>query len=155
MSWYWGIDVGSHAVHIAGLADDGSQLWTREVSIGHKRFRDGQRLYTLRTAVYRTIEEIRPMTPATAAIVELPVGTFPNPSLMMSAGAVLDALWDTHEVATLTLNPTSWKKELLGRGNASKEDIMAYAKRELGYRGLIQDEADALCLAELCRRRFT
>lgn len=48
----------------------------------------------------------------------------------------------------------SWKKDVLGNGNASKEDIMRFAKVKWGDEIKTQDEADAACIAMYGKRRF-
>jgi Holliday junction resolvasome RuvABC endonuclease subunit len=45
------------------------------------------------------------------------------------------------------VNNKSWKKDILGKGNASKEDIMSYAKNRWGHIFEEQDFADAACIA--------
>ena len=42
---------------------------------------------------------------------------------------------------------TKWKKEILGKGNAKKPEIMAYAKEKWGDIFPEQDFADAACIA--------
>jgi Holliday junction resolvasome RuvABC endonuclease subunit len=40
----------------------------------------------------------------------------------------------------------TWKKEAMGKGNARKPEIMAWARAN-GYRGALQDAADAWGIA--------
>lgn len=48
----------------------------------------------------------------------------------------------------------SWKKDVLGNGNSSKEDIAKFAKMKWGEVFKTQDEMDAACLAFYGWRRI-
>ena len=48
----------------------------------------------------------------------------------------------------------SWKKDVVGNGNSSKEQILSFAKAKWGDIFKTQDEADASCLAFYGYRRL-
>jgi len=48
----------------------------------------------------------------------------------------------------------SWKKDVLGNGNSSKEDIAKFSKTKWGDKFKTQDEMDACCLAYFGYRRL-
>ena len=48
----------------------------------------------------------------------------------------------------------SWKKVIVGSGNASKKDIMAFASDKWGDIFPEQDYADAACIALWAKRRI-
>ena len=63
-------------------------------------------------------------------------------------GVVRVALYEAG-VRILTVPPASLKRYATGKGNASKEDVLAAAIRRLGYQGSSTDEADALWLRQI------
>lgn len=60
-------------------------------------------------------------------------------------GVIRLALWE-RGVVVAECPPASLKKYATGRGNASKDEVMAEAIRRLRYAGNSKDEADALWL---------
>ena len=50
--------------------------------------------------------------------------------------------------------PPSWKKEIIGKGNAKKPDIKDHFIKK-GYEGYTQDEFDALGVALFLRKKLT
>lgn len=61
-------------------------------------------------------------------------------------------LWD-QGIAHSMVDNTVWKRAVLGSGNASKEEIVAYAQKVLGVQeGVPQDVSDASLIAEFGRR---
>jgi len=62
----------------------------------------------------------------------------------------LASLWaiisDAVSVPTFTVPTQTWKRVVLGRGNATKDDSVAWVKREYGI-DVNHDVADAICIA--------
>ena len=52
------------------------------------------------------------------------------------------------------VNIMKWKKEVIGKGNAKKEEIAYYVKNILGQEFKTQDECDSFCIAEYIRRQL-
>ena len=58
------------------------------------------------------------------------------------------------DINTSIIDNRSWKKEIVGKGNAKKEDIKKYAIDKWGEKFPEQDYADAACIALWNKRRF-
>jgi Holliday junction resolvasome RuvABC endonuclease subunit len=83
--------------------------------------------------------------------IEQPAGIV-HPALWQAFGTIRAALWgamadlDNHPVSVLPIMPSEWKATTLTNGSATKDQILAWAI-DHGYRGQIQDEADAYGIA--------
>jgi len=71
-------------------------------------------------------------------------------------GGVIRYLLSTNNICFEVVNIKTWKKEIIGNGNASKEDIASFVEKQEGkpvsFR-LTQDEKDAYCIALYLRRK--
>lgn len=86
--------------------------------------------------------------------VEQPIGTHPKPQLMYVAGVVQAALFEALGGVPVWTVPTStWKKNSVGYGNASKEQVRAWVLRQ-DQRPATQDECDAYAMACAGRAMF-
>jgi len=69
--------------------------------------------------------------------------------LSQTMGAVLSEIYRSHD-KIFTVNVSTWKKEVIGSGHASKEDIQSYLySRDSAYAVLCgndQDRFDAACI---------
>jgi Holliday junction resolvasome RuvABC endonuclease subunit len=74
-------------------------------------------------------------------------------SLGELGGVVRCALADSG-VAWVDVPPSCRAMFATGKGNASKEQVLAEAIRKLGYQGHSNDEADALWLREMARAHY-
>lgn len=75
----------------------------------------------------------------------------PRPSSHRAFGVVLAAIGlALPDVPVSFVGPTTWKARALGQGHgfAKKPEIMSWACRTFGYIGGLEDEADALGIAE-------
>lgn len=150
--WAWGFDVKSRGFSVGVLSDRGESSWaTRDVDPRGK-LRGAERLHLVRRAVVTFAEQ---MPAPTVAMVELPVGRFPAPSLVQASGVVGEAVWDVWGCPVMEATPTVWRLEVLGKGNADKRDALAYAASEFGYFGDDDNEAEALCIAAHALRLAT
>jgi hypothetical protein len=101
--------------------------------------------------------------------VEQPSGKQENPNLSYACGVALGALHQgvleatAHTIRTETVASSQWKAVACGKGNLYKPKgklvrLEEYAvlrwARELGYKGVSWDEADAMGVAEWARRTF-
>lgn len=76
---------------------------------------------------------------------------FKNPHSTISISEVVGAVKEVLELAKIpykTVDNRVWKKEVIGMGNASKEDIIKYATKYFNAEFEEQDWADAACIAE-------
>ena len=78
-------------------------------------------------------------------VVETPTGRHPKPRLWFAAGATLVGLMEFAPFVS-TIPVATWKKHSVGRGNATKPEILAWAQAH-GLPNRDQDLADALGVA--------
>jgi len=57
------------------------------------------------------------------------------------------------DIETVLIHLATWKKEVIGRGNATKLDILEFATEKWGNKFPEQDYADAACVALWNKRR--
>ena len=68
---------------------------------------------------------------------------------------LVEALLGFHDVPYFPVDNKSWKKDILSNGNASKDEIMHFAKTRWGEEHITeQDYADASCIALYGVKRF-
>ena len=147
MTWAWGVDVSTKRIAIAAAPLNGDNVITWHTDI-EKGPRDAQRLHVIRTACHRHIALPRP----SLIVVENPKTIRGGAVLIMVAGVVMEGLFGRYKVPTSDVPIPTWKKDVVGNGNASKEQISDHAFRVLGARPRNQDEADAACIAAWGRR---
>ena len=142
-----GIDCSSRAVHATLIDDEGVLIESVKFDAKGKkaldRFPDiAKGLAALPDIVYG----------GTVAI-EKPL-YFKNPHSTISISEVVGAVKGILEISHIpyrTVDNRVWKKEVVGMGNASKEDIMKYATKHFSSQFVEQDWADAACIAEWSR----
>lgn len=83
--------------------------------------------------------------------VEQPFGKFNKQHLDHVVGVTLAAAAWAWDCPVLSVPTARWKSLAMSRGNAKKDDVMAWALRQ-GYEGTSQDEADALGIARAAAR---
>ena len=79
-----------------------------------------------------------------------------NPKTTIAIANVIGAVWAfllSKKMGVVIIDNRQWKKEVLGKGNASKEDIKNFAKDRWGDVFPEQDYADAACIALWMKRR--
>lgn len=146
--WIWGVDIAACRFDLAFVHRDG-QYQTNAVACDESR--PAQRLAQLFHSTRTFAKLMAQPFPPLIVYVERPTGAHPNPALDHAAGvaqaAIYDGLSDVFRfpVDVLLVPTSTWKKAVLGHGNATKEAIYAWAAAH-GYRG-VQDGADALGVA--------
>lgn len=140
-----GIDPSSKKIATAGLDEDGN-ITTRLLPVP-AALRGAQRLAYIRSALSVQLSQFRDVA---VIVVEIP-WAHPRPSfvLLSIAGVILEAAQSTHpDVEVLGATTGEWKLATVGKGNASKADVLGHAHGR-GYFGEDQDIADALAMAEM------
>jgi Holliday junction resolvasome RuvABC endonuclease subunit len=151
MTWVWGVDTSTKAVDIGALELETGEHVTATIHLAtaHQTFQGAASL----GQTLELIESWFAFLPAregwyrpSLIVVESPFVKGGGQDLMMTYGCILGALargagCPVHEVPSAT-----WKATYPGHGHADKARIMAGA-RKLGYTGVRQDHADALCIA--------
>ena len=68
--------------------------------------------------------------------------------------AQLMALCEEMSILYTSVPVGTWKKVVLGKGNAKKPVILEYARKHLNPKCKTEDEADALCILEWAERTY-
>ena len=148
---YLGLDCSTLAVHGA-VVDDQEQLvvlykWGSKQKNFETRFPE---------ILIGFSEELSRITLTKIAAVEAAI-FIQNPKSTIAIANVVGAVWGfllSAGVSTTLVENTRWKKHVLGKGNASKDDIKQYAVEKWGNHFPEQDYADAACIALWNKRRF-
>jgi hypothetical protein len=149
--WVWGVDVSTKRLAVG--FSDGQELHVESVDFNRKLFH-GLRLEDIFTRTRTFAAAWAKRYPPLYVFVEQPAafGRPPEPQLMYAVGMVQGALTyalhyvHPHPVEVRTVPIGTWKSRALGNGAAKKPEIMDWAVKH-GYRGLLQDEADAMGIA--------
>lgn len=155
MSVAWGVDVSTRRVAAASIDAAGAARWTH-TNIPDDR--GAQRLASIaRSTRALALEFADPWAsraPTLIFVEDANVGPSSNKPLVQAVGVVMASLQAACRCVVMEVPIGSWKKESLGNGAAKKDQVMEFARGELGYTGCVQDEADALCLALAASRRL-
>lgn len=90
--------------------------------------------------LYLLLKEVDP----DHAVVEGIIHNSRNPESHLQAHAIICTALQFLKIPYTELVPSVWKKEILGRGNASKKEVANWVSKH--YRDVNQHECDALCL---------
>ena len=130
--YVWAVDLSTLALDVAFVADDGR--WQVNGAVFTPCADKPRRLVEQTERVRTFADAMADHFPPLAVFVELPTGRHPSPWLMMTCGAVLAGLSlalrtrYAHPVTIRTVAVSSWKKQVVGAGNASKEAVLAWAR---------------------------
>lgn len=128
---------------------------SQTLAVTTKRVPEGLGLpETLRALEHRTIACLEGLVGRTALVPDLVMVEQPGGNntkkLHMAQGVITKALCG---YAVFDVPFSTWRKEVLGRGNATKQDAIDRAKL-MGFEGS-EDECEALMIAEYGRRMAT
>lgn len=149
---FFGVDCSSLAIH-GVIIDDNENL----VSLhkwGSKEKEFVYRFPEMLVGFYREFSRIKEVHFAaieTAIFIQ-------NPKTTIAIANVIGAVWAfllSKRIEVTIIDNKHWKKIILGKGNASKEDIRNFAKDKWGDVFPEQDYADAACIALWSKRRIT
>jgi Holliday junction resolvasome RuvABC endonuclease subunit len=152
---WWGVDPSTLRVAI-GWAGPRRGVETKSFP----RLRDGERLEAIHDLTRAFVIQLLEDAPAPGVVlVEQPAayGRQVEPALYYAVGVVQAAVCAQLRVSlgrgvvVETVPVGVWKKHGVGSGAAKKPDVLRWARLN-GYEGLLQDEADALAIAEAARR---
>jgi Holliday junction resolvasome RuvABC endonuclease subunit len=135
-SWVWGCDPSSKHVAFAALERDGDRREFFQLDVLHQLGTSrAEKLWNIAQALPAFIIPHAKQCPPMCVYVEVPAGR-PNPTLTGAYGVIIAALWGTlsalyqHPVSVWSIDSRTWKKAAIGKGNASKEVIHAWARAE-------------------------
>ena len=146
---YLGLDCSTLAIHGA-VVDDQEQLvalykWSSKQKNFETRFPE---------ILIGFSEELSRITLVSVAAVEAAI-FIQNPKTTIAIAHVVGAVWGfllAAGIPTTVINNKQWKKVILDKGNATKEDIKQFAEKTWGDRFPEQDYADAACIALWAKR---
>ena len=138
-----GIDCSSKAVHLA-LLDEEEQLVDLKKYDSKAKLAD-ERFYEILDKFYDDIGIID----ISAAAIESAIYIQNAKATIAIASVVAGVKYGLHRggISFAAVDNNTWKRQVLGRGNAKKSDIMTYAEDFWGDRFPEQDYADAACIA--------
>lgn len=149
MTACYGIDPSTLRVSIAYVTDDGQRgVETRSFRTD---LRDGERLWHIYAETFGLCRQLHEIAPARLVLVEQPFGRNVPPVSYLAMGAIMMAATRVTDAPVQPIPPPTWKLRALGKGNASKDDVLAWARQQ-GYGGALFDEADAMGIAEAARK---
>lgn len=147
---HWGMDVSTRRLAVAIVDADG---WEDVDTLEYGKTEPGaQRLSRIFHTTAAYVGRLAVDHPPVCVWVEQPTGRHPAPTLVHAVGVVMAATYSAlselypFPVSVLGIGVSEWKAVTVGRGNASKQDIAAWAAG-IGYDGTSQDEADAIGIA--------
>ena len=139
-----GIDCSSKAVHVTVIDDDSSVVvcykFTAEGKTAKDRFPD----------IAKGLGVLPNLVKGATVAIEKPL-YFRNPHSTISISEVVGAVKEVLELGSIfykVVDNKTWKKEVVGTGSASKEDILKYANGYFNTEFEEQDWADAACIAK-------
>ena len=142
--WVWGVDVSIN--HVAFMALREGEKFPFQLDMAHaKGAQRPQKLHALSVALPPFVQMHAALRPPLAVWVELPGGR-PNPSLVGAYGVILASIWgalaplNEWPTAVYSISSSDWKKKAIGKGNASKEIILDWARSA----GFEHDSADVI-----------
>ena len=143
-----GFDCSSKAIHLSLIDED-------EDLVGLEKFESKDKDYE--TRFYEILDKFE----AYAGIIDISTAAIESAIYIQNAKAtiaiasvVAGVKLQLHRSGTpfASVDNRAWKKVIIGKGNASKSDIMAFAISKWGDQFPEQDYADAACIA-LWRKR--
>ena len=153
---YIGFDCSSKAIHGVLLGEDGNLLdqesWASKEKTYHARFLE------IVTNFYRSTSRIKTiLTESKQAFAAVEAAIFiQNPHTTLAIASVVgcvDFICHLSGLQPVLVDNRKWKKEILGKGNAKKPDIMKFAQEKWGDVFVEQDFADAACIALWCKEK--
>jgi Holliday junction resolvasome RuvABC endonuclease subunit len=137
-----GIDPSSRRIAVAALKDNGDIAHHVQVI---PNLRGARRLHLIRRVM---VESLQGYGNPSCVVVEIPWGRTNSFVLHSIAGVLMEAAQEAFPHAVVLDMPTQvWKRESVGKGNASIPEYVAHAQG-LGMVGDDIDVAAALCMAQ-------
>ena len=145
---YLGLDTSSKAIHIVILDESENLIEIYKADCNTKKsFKD--RFPELMDNFARIIVEDIDIDTVDYAVIEEPIFA-QNRNVVRTLSEVVGAVWGIlclSDIPTTLVDNGTWKKQILGSGKATKDDILKYAIEKWGDKFPEQDYADAACVA--------
>jgi len=148
---YMGIDCSSKGVH-AILIDDGGRLVSRfKINVTNVNFTE--RITEIFDKFQTEISKIKVRKSAIEKAIYIQ-----NAKATIQIASVVTAIQlacHKQKISCYLVDNKTWKKDIIGKGNSSKQDIMQYAVDKWGDVFTEQDYADAACIALHAQKEST
>tara|TARA_E500000318_G_C3535678_1_gene202454 strand:+ start:515 stop:979 length:465 start_codon:yes stop_codon:yes gene_type:complete len=148
---YMGIDCSSKGVH-AVLIDDGGRLVNRfKINVTNVNFTE--RITEIFDKFQTEISKIKVRKSAIEKAIYIQ-----NAKATIQIASVVTAIQlacHKQKISCYLVDNKTWKKDIIGKGNSSKQDIMQYAVDKWGDVFTEQDYADAACIALHAQKEST
>jgi len=145
-----GIDTSSKAVHIVALNEDFDIL--AQIKCSSKGKLAEERFYEIIDQFYYQLSIMN----VDAAGIESAIYIQNAKATIAISGVVAACKYALHSsgIPFSAVDNNTWKKAVIGRGNAKKPDILEYAEETAGIKFLEQDYADAYCIARFTVEKY-
>ena len=151
MRRFIGFDCSSKAIHSVWLGNEGDILKQVKWEHNSKDFEERFLNFMSDFDQYLSTITIEAQAAVEAAIF------IQNPKSTISLSSVVGCvkyLCYKYGITCRPIDNTKWKKDIIGKGNASKLEIKAFAEKHWGKTFEEQDFADAACIALWIKRKF-
>ena len=148
---FFGVDCSSFAIHGVLINNKEELISIHKWGSTKKEF--GYRFPEILVGFYHDFSRIKE---AHFAAIETAI-FIQNPKTTIAIANVIGAVWAfllEQKVEVAIVDNKRWKKVIVGKGNASKEDIKTFAIDKWGDIFPEQDYADAACIALWAKRRI-
>ena len=154
---YMGVDCSSKAIHSVWIDSNEhiltQQKWGSKEKNFESRFLDfGEDFWHDISKIKVVLDKSYPVR----ATVEAPI-YIQNPRATIAIASVVGLvrfICFLNNIECAYLDNTKWKRDIIGKGNASKVEIKEYAVNKWGDVFPEQDYADAACIALWNKRRY-
>ena len=147
---YLGLDCSSKAVH--GIVIDEEE----NIVLQFKSYGNGSDFDSRFSEIFVNFSvDLSKITILSGAAVEAAI-YIQNPRTTLAIAYVVGGVrvvLQEHSIPYILVDNRSWKKNIIGKGNAKKEDIKNFAIEKWGEVFTEQDFADAACIALWYKRR--
>ena len=147
---YLGLDCSSKAVH--GIVVDEQE----NIVLQLKAYGNGSDFDIRFTEIFVNFpQDLSRITILSGAAIEAAI-YIQNPRTTLAIAYVVGGVrvvLQEHSIPHILVDNRSWKKDVIGKGNAKKEDIKTFAIAKWGEVFTEQDFADAACIALWYKRR--
>lgn len=116
---------------------------------------EGERLHILARQLRIYAGQLREEFPPACVFVEQPSGAHPNPPLSYAAGVVQAVLFDVLGCPVWTITSGDWKKRTVGVGNATKQQVGAWVRKQGPGDLFDEDLCDAYAIAYAGRQKIS
>jgi Holliday junction resolvasome RuvABC endonuclease subunit len=147
---YLGLDCSSKAVH--GIVIDEQE----NILLQLKSYGTGSDFDARFSEIFANFsQDLSKITILSGAAIEAAI-YIQNPRTTLAIAYVVGGVrvvLQEHSIQNVLVDNRSWKKDVVGKGNAKKEDIKTFAIAKWGEVFTEQDFADAACIALWYKRR--